>query len=127
MLLPAASQLPLFVGMTFVFNQACLPPTCLDMESFLFLSSLVHPDSTMALPIAIGLMTLANVETIKLFNMSEKARDQRAQTRKQEAEDEKKGIVRIGASDVSKNMLRFFSIGRILISIPLPGVRLFQF
>ncbi|KAH8999232.1 hypothetical protein EDB92DRAFT_1932619 [Lactarius akahatsu] len=97
MLVPPLTQLPLFVGSSMFLSRLSQPPTVFDSESFLTLTSLAHADPTAALPIALGIITLANVESSRWFISKEaKERD----------ELEQRGIL---------------SVGRILIGSVVPG------
>ena len=58
MLIPAVSQLPLFVGFSVMLNNLSRHPTVFDSESFLTLTSLAHADPTVTLPIVIGLLKI---------------------------------------------------------------------
>ena len=69
------------------------PPTAFDSESFLTLTSLSHADPTFALPIALGLITLANVElslSIRWFASAE-AREREELEEKRIAEKRAQG------------------------------------
>lgn len=126
MIVPAVTQLPLFVLSTIFFSNLAVRPTPLDSESFLTLSSLARPDPTATLPIALGLTTLANVETAHWFVGEDRAaRDAKMQETK-EAKDRKKfeeGIpVLPNTKDLIQGGLRLFSVARIVIGVMVDGV-----
>lgn len=50
-----------------VLRQASMDPTPLDSEAVLSLISLAHTDNTFIIPIAVGLITMANVEANTIF------------------------------------------------------------
>jgi len=117
------SQLPFFVGFTIVLNQLSQTPTPFDSESFLTLTSLAHPDPTMTLPIVLGFLTMANVESGSwIMNAAE-----REQQRLSEVEEAKRiaagGKIRIQPRKIIKTGLRGLSIIRIVVAALTPGVR----
>ncbi|KAK7061809.1 60S ribosomal protein L6 [Favolaschia claudopus] len=64
MIASPASQLPVFVLMSMVFNRLAKDPmTPFDSEAFFTLTTLNHPDPTWAIPIILGFVTMANVES----------------------------------------------------------------
>lgn len=124
-LIPPLSQLPFFVGFTIVLNQLSQSPTPFDSESFLTLTSLAHPDPTMTLPIVLGFLTMANVESGSwVMNAAE-----REQQRLSEAEEVNRlaagGKVRVQPRKIIKTALRGLSIIRIVVAALTPGVRSF--
>ncbi|TFK55965.1 hypothetical protein OE88DRAFT_1621195 [Heliocybe sulcata] len=120
MIIPPVSQIPLFVGFSMMLGRLSQPPTPFDSESFLSLTSLVNPDPTATLPIALGLITLANVETSRWF-ISEDKRLAATETEKKNAERRAKGEVVIEPSKIIQSALRIMSVGRILIGALVPG------
>lgn len=96
-----------------------------DSESFLTLTSLSHADPTAALPIALGLITLANVESsssIRWFASAE-ARERKELEEKRIAEKRARGDVVLQPQKIVQSALRLLSVGRILIGALVPGVR----
>ncbi|KAI0304222.1 hypothetical protein BC826DRAFT_982140 [Russula brevipes] len=85
MLIPPLTQLPLFVGSSLFFSRLAQPPTPLDAETILTLTSLAHPDPAAVVPIALGLITLANVESSRWF-IGPAAREQEEVKEKRNAE-----------------------------------------
>ena len=69
--MPIVSQLPVFIGTSWMLSHLSQPPTLFDNESFLTLTSLAHSDPTATLPIVLGLVTLANVESSRWFASAE--------------------------------------------------------
>jgi inner membrane protein COX18 len=95
-------------------------PTPLDSESFLSISSLAHPDPLFAFPILIGIITMANVESSVWFrrdilNEREKKYNERVEERRKKGEK----LVTIPSWT---NLMRYGSLARIIISLPMPGV-----
>ncbi|THH11476.1 hypothetical protein EW145_g621 [Phellinidium pouzarii] len=125
MLVPAITQLPLFVFSTTVSSSLAMRPTPLDDETFLTLTSLARPDSTGMLPIALGLITLANVETGGWFVGAERvARSARIEEERKtlDAQKREQGIPVIPhIKDVVQGSLRLFSVLRIVIGVMVDG------
>lgn len=115
MLIPPLSQLPVFMGLTVVFNRLSIAPTPFDSESFLTLTSLAHPDPTMALPLLLGFITMANVES-KNWLMTAAEREQQRQFEN-----------RPHAANLIKPILRGLSVIRIVVAAITPGVGLIIF
>ncbi|EIM88325.1 uncharacterized protein STEHIDRAFT_55480 [Stereum hirsutum FP-91666 SS1] len=120
MLIPPLSQLPLFALTSVTLSHACQAPTILDSESFLTITSLSHPDPTTALPIALGLISLANVESAKWW-VSDVARERLEVERKKKEENEKRGVREIKPRELVQGALRALSVGRILLGALVPG------
>ena len=123
MALPPLTQLPVFVGCSVVLAHLSQHPTPFDSESFLTLSTLVHPDPTATLPIALGFITLANVESSRWF-MTDEQRQREDKVQKWREERIAKGERVIQPQKIIKSALRLVSIGRILIATMVPGVGL---
>ena len=87
MVLPAITQLPLFIFSTALFSSIATRPTPLDDESFLTLTSLAKSDPTGTLPVALGLTTLANVETAGWLTSAERAARNKELEERQEEEE----------------------------------------
>lgn len=123
---PALTQLPLFVLGTATFSTLTSHPSPLNDESFLILTSLAHPDPTGVLPVALGLLTLANVETAHWFIGSERAlRNAQLEERRKKADAarrEEGKVVRLRAKDIVQGSLRGLSVLRILIAFMVDGV-----
>lgn len=125
MLIPPLTQLPLFVGSSMFLSRLSQPPSAFDSESFLTLTSLSHADPTFALPIALGLITLANVESsssIRWFASAE-AREREELEEKRNAEKRAQGHIVLQPQRIVQSALRLLSVGRILIGALVPGVR----
>jgi inner membrane protein COX18 len=125
MLIPPLTQLPLFVGSSMFLSRLSQSPTVFDSESFLTLASLSHADPTAALPIALGLITLANVESsssIRWFASAE-ARERKELEEKRNAEKRARGDIVLQPQKIVQSALRLLSVGRILIGALVPGVR----
>lgn len=123
---PALTQLPLFVFGTAALSALTSRPSPLNDETFLTLTSLAHPDPTGVLPVVLGLVTLANVETANWFIGSERAlrNAQLEENRKKaDAQRHKEGkVVRLRAKDAVQGSLRGLSVARILIGAMVDGV-----
>lgn len=124
MLAPQLVQLPLFILTSLVIQHACVYPSPLDSESFFTITSLVYPDRTNAFPIAVGVLSLANVETAKWLVGGEQAREMLRREEAQRNKDKKDGVIRIRPQLISKSLLRGLSIVRIVIGSLMPGVGL---
>ncbi|KAF8505657.1 60Kd inner membrane protein-domain-containing protein [Russula emetica] len=123
MLIPPLTQLPLFVGSSMFLSRLSQPPTVFDSESFLTLTSLSHTDPTAALPIVLGLITLANVESsssIRWFASAE-AREREELEKKRIAEKRARGDIVFQPQKIVQSALRLLSVGRILIGALVPG------
>ncbi|KAF8663382.1 hypothetical protein AX16_000957 [Volvariella volvacea WC 439] len=120
-IIPPLSQLPFFVIMTVALGRMSLDPTPFDSESFLTLSTLAHPDPTMTLPILLGVLTMANVESSNwVMNAAE-----RAQARQLEEQNAKRmkesGKLAIRPQKIIRSSLRILSVGRIIVAAITPG------
>ena len=90
-------------------------------EAFFTLTSLAHADSTATLPILLGIITLANVESSRWF-VSPAELQREAQVAKWTAERRAKGEQILEPRKISQSALRILSVGRILIAAMVPGV-----
>jgi inner membrane protein COX18 len=127
MAIPPLTQLPLFVGSSMFLSRLSQPPSVFDSEAFLTLTSLAHADPTAALPIALGLITLANVETsssLRWFATAE-AKEREERERRRVAEKRAQGHVVLEPRRIVQTGLRLLSVGRILIGAVVPGVSTF--
>lgn len=123
MIIPPLVQLPVFVGITLVLNRLSQDPTPFDSESFLTLTSLAHPDPTMTLPIVLGFLTMANVESNNWF-MGAAEKEQRRLAEALEAKRAKENNqLRIQPGKIVKTAMRGLSVFRIVIAAMTPGVR----
>ncbi|KAF8272549.1 60Kd inner membrane protein-domain-containing protein [Lactarius quietus] len=120
MLVPPITQLPLFVGSSMFLSRLSQPPTVFDSESFLTLTSLSHAEPTATLPIVLGIMTLANVESSRWF-ISEAAKEKEEVEQKRVAEKRAQGLVVLEPRKIVQSGLRILSVGRILIGSVVPG------
>ena len=125
MVLPPLSQLPVFIGFTIILSRLSQDPTPFDSESFLTLTTLAHPDPTMTLPIVLGLITMANVESNNwLMNAAERAKLRRLEQEKAKRITEE-GRRSIELGKVVKTALRGLSVLRIIVASVTPGVGFF--
>jgi len=120
MAVPALTQLPVFVISSMVFSRLTQPPSVLDSESFLTLTSLLNPDPTAAIPILIGMITLANAESAKWF-ISDTQKSLQEKVEKRNAEKRAQGHTVVEPKNIVQNGLRVMSVGRILIAAMVPG------
>ncbi|KAF8745929.1 hypothetical protein AX14_004233 [Amanita brunnescens Koide BX004] len=121
--LPTLSQLPFFVITTIALGRLSVDPTPFDSESFATLSTLAHPDPTMTLPILLGILTMANVESSSwVMTAAERERTRQIQERndKNNAELGTKARI-IQPQKIVKTTLRFLSVVRIIIAAMTPG------
>lgn len=122
MAFPALAQLPFFFGITIGLRDiAQMPNTPFDSEAFLTLTTLAHPDPTMVLPIVLGLVTMANVETSNLLmTATQRARLEQMEKKREAAKQAGKTMFVPGA--IIKDVLRGLSVVRILVASVVPGV-----
>jgi len=119
-LVPTLTQLPIFVLTSAVLARLSQSPTPFDSESFLTLTTLAHADPTMAMPIVLGIVTLANVESSRwLMTDEQKARE--AKVNKWNAEKRAQGHTVLEPKKYVQSSLRLLSIGRILLGALMPG------
>jgi hypothetical protein len=123
MIIPPLVQLPVFVGFTVVLSRLSVDPTPFDSESFFTLSTLAHSDPTMAFPVILGLLSMANVESGNwVLNAAE-----REQKREADQKERKRilegGKLKLHPGIALKTILRGLSIVRIIIAGMTPGVR----
>ena len=121
MAIPALTQLPVFVFSSLVVSRLTQPPSVLDSEMFLTLTSLVNPDPTAVIPVLIGMITFANVESAKWF-ISDAQKSRQDKVEKWNAEKRAQGDTVIEPKKIVQNALRVMSVGRILIAAMVPGV-----
>lgn len=120
MLIPPATQLPAFVGLSILFSHLSQAPTPFDSESFFTLSTLTHVDPTGALPIALGLVTLANVESSRWF-MTDAHLKREEQVQQWKEQRLARGETVLEPQKIVKSSLRLVSVGRIVIASMVPG------
>lgn len=121
MAIPIITQVPLFMGFSIVLNRLSQAPTPFDSESFLMLSTLAHADPTATLPIALGLITLANVESSRWF-MTDAQRERQEKVQKWKEDRIARGETVIEPQKIIKSALRLISVGRIVVATMVPGV-----
>ncbi|KAG2077329.1 hypothetical protein BDR04DRAFT_1000604 [Suillus decipiens] len=120
MAIPIITQVPLFMGFSIVLNRLSQAPTPFDSESFLTLSTLVHADPTATLPIALGLITLANVESSRWF-ITDAQRERQEKVQKWKEDRVARGETVIEPQKIIKSTLRLISVGRIVVATMVPG------
>jgi inner membrane protein COX18 len=117
-----ATQLPVFVVMTMMFNRLAQDPTPFDSEAFLTLTTLNHSDPTWVLPIILGWITMANVESNNWL-MSAVQRDRMQKAEEKRAQQIAAGLnPGIQAQKVVKFVLNGVSVARIVLAAVSPGV-----
>jgi hypothetical protein len=121
MAIPPLTQLPMFVGSSMLLSRLSQPPTVFDSEAFFTLTSLAHTDPTATLPIALGLITLVNVESSRWF-VSVEGKERQEQEQRRIAEKRAKGEIVLEPQKIVQSGLRLLSVGRILIGAVVPGV-----
>ncbi|KAJ7047270.1 60Kd inner membrane protein-domain-containing protein [Mycena alexandri] len=115
------SQLPVFVVMSMVFNRLAQEPTPFDSEAFFTLSTLNHTDSTLTLPIILGMITMLNVDANSWF-MSAVQKD-----RLQKMEEKRAATLAAGQRPgfhlqrIIKSSLNYLSVFRIILAAISPG------
>ncbi|KAF8639734.1 hypothetical protein AX17_000996 [Amanita inopinata Kibby_2008] len=128
-ILPPLSQLPFFVLSTIALGRLSADPTPFDSESFLTLATLAHPDPTMTMPILLGVLSMANLES-RNWVMTAAEREQahriREMNEKKRAELGNKAHL-VQPQKLIKSTLRILSVARIIIAAMTPGVILLSF
>jgi len=119
-LMPIISQLPIFIGTSWVLSHLSQPPSLFDSEAFLTLTSLAHSDPTATLPIVLGLVTLANVESSRWF-VSAEALQRERKVEEWTAQKRAKGEHIIQPKKIVQSSMRLLAVGRILIAALVPG------
>lgn len=120
MLIPPVTQLPVFVGFSILLSRLSEAPTPFDSESFFTLSTLTHADPTGTLPIALGFITLANVESSRWF-MTDAQLKREQQVEKWREERIERGETVLEPQKIIKSALRLMSVGRIAVASVVPG------
>ncbi|KAF9247303.1 60Kd inner membrane protein-domain-containing protein [Melanogaster broomeanus] len=120
MAIPPLTQLPIFVGCSMILSHLSRYPTPFDSEPFLTLSTLAHPDPTATLPIALGLITLANVESSAWF-MTDQQRERQLKVQAWKEKKVARGETVLEPQKIIKSVLRLASIGRIIVATMVPG------
>ncbi|KAJ7179043.1 60Kd inner membrane protein-domain-containing protein [Mycena filopes] len=116
-----ASQLPVFVAMSVVFNRLAQDPTPFDSEAFFTLTTLNHTDSTFTLPIILGMVTMLNVDANNWF-MSTVQKDRLQKIDEKRAEQQAAGLrPDIHPHRVIRFTLELLSVGRIILAAFTPG------
>ncbi|PBK72700.1 hypothetical protein ARMSODRAFT_881222 [Armillaria solidipes] len=121
MVVPPLSQMAVFFPMSIFFGGVAADPfSGFDAESFMTLTSLSHPDETLTIPILVGLITMANVESSTWFMTAteKQAVAQREQRRKDAAS---KGVHHIAPANGIKQALRAVSVLRIVFAAQVSG------
>ncbi|KIK68031.1 hypothetical protein GYMLUDRAFT_155039 [Collybiopsis luxurians FD-317 M1] len=125
-LIPIVPQVPLFVLMTMTFARLAADPTSpFDTESFLTLSTLNHPDPTFTLPVVLGLITMANVESSHWVLSPEEKAALKESEKNMAVNVEKSGDkwtkVKLNLRSRLKDSMRILSILRIGLASIAPG------
>ncbi|PBL02417.1 hypothetical protein ARMGADRAFT_1005798 [Armillaria gallica] len=121
MVVPPLSQMAVFFPMSIFFGGVAADPfSGFDAESFMTLTSLSRPDETLTIPILVGLITMANVESSTWFMTAteKQAVAQREQRRKDAAS---KGVHHIAPANGIKQALRVVSVLRIVFAAQVSG------
>ncbi|KAK0230908.1 60Kd inner membrane protein-domain-containing protein [Armillaria fumosa] len=121
MVVPPFSQMAVFFPMSIFFGGVAADPfSGFDAESFMTLASLSRPDETLTIPILVGLITMANVESSTWFMTAteKQAVAQREQRRKDAAA---KGVHHITPANGIKQALRVVSVLRIVFAAQVSG------
>lgn len=120
MILPAVVQLSVFLPSSwFLAHLATDPFSAFDSESFLSLTRLSSEDESLGFPIALGLVTMANVESSTWFMTA----DEREALRVQEAKRQEQGVFTLPVGKIIRFALRSVSVVRIVIASQVSGVR----
>ncbi|KAF7292405.1 Cytochrome oxidase biogenesis protein [Mycena chlorophos] len=115
------SQLPVFAFFTTIFNYLAQDPTPLDSEAFFTLTALNQPDATWTLPIILGMITMANVESNNWL-MSAVQRDRQRKMDEHRAKQIAEGKkVPFQPQRLLKSSLNFLSVVRMIWAAFTPG------
>jgi hypothetical protein len=87
----------------------------------LTLTTLVHADPTTTLPIILGIVTMANVESSRWF-MTEEEVEREKKVEQWSAEKRAQGHTIVQPKKHIQSALRLLSVGRILLGAVVPGV-----
>ncbi|KAG7096851.1 hypothetical protein E1B28_004259 [Marasmius oreades] len=119
---PPLVQMPVFVVMTVMFARLSVDPTSpFDSESFLTLTTLNHPDSTMTLPVVLGLLSMANVDAASwAFNSYEVQLQKDLEEKKKQLAAER-GVRHIEPKKIVRSAMRVLSVARIGLGAIAPG------
>ncbi|KAG6821624.1 hypothetical protein H0H93_000133 [Arthromyces matolae] len=121
MVVSPLAQLPVFVLGTVVLQRLSQHPTPFDSEAFLTLTTLAHPDPTLTLPIVLGMLTMANVESSSWFmSAAERERERRIEEQHTKALTET-GQPKFRPKSIIKSALRGLSVVRIGVCAVMPG------
>lgn len=125
MLVPSVPQIPIFMLFTATFFHAANEPgSVLRNEAFFTLRSLAHPDPTVTLPILIGLVSFASIETSQWFTTAEQSR-RYALIKSREQAQKADGKIVIQPMKYTRSIMRGLSVGRIILAATTPGVSYF--
>jgi len=114
-------QAPPYIVFSIILSCAAADPlTPFRSESFLTLTSLAHPDPTMTMPIVLGIISMANVDTRNWWlTLAEREKEKKFHEWKAtKAERQGKPYIK----SPLKNIMRGLSIARIGLAMLVPGV-----
>jgi inner membrane protein COX18 len=97
------------------------PGSVLHDEAILTLQSLAYPDLTVALPVIIGLISLATIETSQWLVTEERAIRLRKTSFRNEVQWDQGKII-INPCRHIKGIMSGLSVGRIILAAMMPGV-----
>ncbi|KAF9268070.1 hypothetical protein L218DRAFT_954458 [Marasmius fiardii PR-910] len=119
---PPLAQMPVFVVMTVMFARLSVDPTSsFDSESFLTLTTLNHPDPTMTLPVVLGLLSMANVDSASWAFNSYEVQLQRDLEEKKKRLAAEQGARHIEPKKIVRSTMRVLSVARIGLGAIAPG------
>ena len=130
-LIPPLVQLPPFLLVSYMLRDLCVSDSSFATEAFLMLSKLAAPDETFALPIAVGLLTMANVEINAWFSKNVRggsgsrtatAQEVEVATKAPEGQSAVQQSSKINLSDTLRGVMRALAVGRIIFTALAPGV-----
>lgn len=119
----ALVQAPPYIAFSMILSRVAADPlTPFRSESFMTLTSLAHSDPTMTLPIVLGIISMANVDTRNWWlTAAEREREKKYHEWKA-AKAEQQGKAYIQSP--LKSALRGLSVVRIGLAMLVPGVSL---
>jgi len=128
LLIPVALNLATFIPMSLTMLAIAMPPTPLDSEAFLTLTALTHPDPSNILPVVIGIMNFANVDSHRWLmppvRREEVRQREEAAASAAAAAGKPENRLQIKPAAMWGFGMRFLSVARIVFAMYMPGVRL---
>ncbi|KAH7105410.1 hypothetical protein BKA62DRAFT_766781 [Auriculariales sp. MPI-PUGE-AT-0066] len=128
-ILPTLVQLGTFIPMSMLFVFIAVPPTPLDSECFMHLTNLTRNDPSNILPVAIGILNMANVDSHRWLVRTPLLKEQQqvdqnviqAQIAKGGPLKRRNFELKLNPSGMMTALARSFSVLRIVFAMQMPG------